>query len=210
MKTKKGLMRFGSKSVLLIGALALILTCTAGSTLAWMFDKTSPITNTFVVGDIFITLTESDTDSDGDDKTNSYSFEASEEGENLAISKDAVVTVEKGSEDCWVFVKVEESDNFRDYLEYFMAEYPDADGWKQLKKADLPKSTTVWYLKAQDISEDKAFDILKDRSVYAKGTVSQEKLDTLEEKDYPTLIFSAYAIQMDQVSTPEEAWEKLN
>ncbi len=210
MNNRKGLMRFGSKSVLLIGALALIFVCTAGSTLAWMFDKTSPITNTFVVGDISITLTESDTDGDGDDKTNSYSFEALEEGEDLAIAKDAVVTVEKGSEDCWVFVKVEESDNFRDYLEYSMAEYPDADGWNQLKATGLPKGTTVWYLKAQDISEDKVFDILKDRSVYAKGTVSQEELDALEEKDYPTLIFSAYAIQMDQVKTPEEAWEKLN
>lgn len=210
MNNKKSLMRFGSKSVLLIGALALIFVCTAGSTLAWMFDKTSPITNTFVVGDISITLTESDTDGDGDDKTNSYSFEASAEGEDLAIAKDAVVTVEKGSEDCWVFVKVEESDNFKDYLEYSMAKYPDADGWKQLKATDLPKGTTVWYLKAQDISENKTFDILKDRSVYAKGTVSQEELDSLEEKDYPTLVFSAYAIQMDQVSTPEEAWEKLN
>ena len=210
MNNRKGLASFGSKSVLLIGALALIFVCTAGNTLAWMFDKTSPITNTFVVGDISIALTESDTDGDGDDKTNSYSFEASEEGEDLAISKDAVVTVGKGSEDCWVFVKVEESDNFRDYLEYSMAEYPEADGWKQLKATDLPKGTTIWYLKAQDISEDKVFDILKDRSVYAKGTVSQEELDALEEKDYPTLIFSAYAIQMDQVSTPEEAWEKLN
>ena len=101
MNNRKSLMRFGSKSVLLIGALALIFVCTAGSTLAWMFDKTSPITNTFVVGDISITLTESDTDSDGDDKTNSYSFEASEEGEDLVIAKDAAVTVEKGSEDCW-------------------------------------------------------------------------------------------------------------
>ena len=210
MNNKKSLMCFGSKAVLLIGALALIFVCTAGSTLAWMFDKTSPITNTFVVGDISITLTESDTDGDGDDKTNSYSFEASAEGEDLAIAKDAVVTVKKGSEDCWVFVKVEESDNFKDYLEYSMAEYPDADGWKQLKLAEQPNGTTVWYLKAQDISEDKAFDILKDRSVYAKGAVSQEKLDAIEEKDYPTLIFSAYAIQMDQVKTPEEAWEKLD
>ena len=206
MKTKKGLMRFGSKSVLLIGALALIFVCTAGGTLAWMFDKTDPITNTFVVGDISITLTESDTDGDGDKKTNSYSFEtAGEDGKQFAISKDAVVTVAKDSEDCWLFVKVEESAKFGTLLEYEMA-----GGWTKLELADALEGTTVWYLKAQDISQDKAFDILKDKKIYVKSDVSQEQLDALEEKDYPTLTFSAYAIQLDQVATAAEAWAKLN
>ena len=211
MRTKKGLMRFGSKSVLLIGALALIFVCTAGGTLAWMFDKTDPITNTFVVGDIAITLTESDTDGDGDKKTNSYSFEtAGEDGKQFAISKDAVVTVAKDSEDCWLFVKVEESAKFGTLLEYEMAEYEAAGGWKQLELSDLPEGTSVWYLKAIDNTSDKAFEILKDKSVYVKSDVSQAQLDALEEKDYPTLTFSAYAIQLDQVATAAEAWAKLN
>ena len=206
MKTKKGLMRFGSKSVLLIGALALIFVCTAGGTLAWMFDKTDPITNTFVVGDISITLTESDTDGDGDDKTNSYSFEtAGEDGNQFAISKDAVVTVAKDSEDCWLFVKVEEAGSFSALLEYEMA-----GGWTKLELADAPEGTTVWYLKAQDISQDKAFDILKDKKIYVKSDVSQEQLDALEEEDYPALTFSAYAIQIEEMDTAAEAWAKLN
>ena len=83
------------KALFIMLSAALIVCATVAGTLAWLTDKTEPVVNTFTVGDINITLTES---------------------ENLdlkmvpgqTITKDPKVTVKDGSEACWLFVKVEE------------------------------------------------------------------------------------------------------
>ena len=46
------------KSLALVLALAMIVVCVVGGTLAWLTDKTAPVTNTFTYGDIGIELTE--------------------------------------------------------------------------------------------------------------------------------------------------------
>ena len=71
----------------------LVLSFTIGGTLAWLTDTTEPVTNTFTYGDINITLAET---------TEVYKMVPGN-----SISKDPSVTVESGSEACWLFVKVE-------------------------------------------------------------------------------------------------------
>ena len=103
---------------------ALIVCATVAGTLAWLTDTTDPVVNTFTVGDINITLTES---------------------ENLdlkmvpgrTITKDPKVTVNEGSEACWLFVKVVKSENFKDFMTY-----DKADGWTLLKTEG---NTEVYY-----------------------------------------------------------------
>ena len=102
------------KSLALVLALAMIVVCVVGGTLAWLIATTPEVKNTFTAGDINITLAES---------------------ENLdlkmipgyTIAKDPKVTVKAGSEKCYLFVKVAESDNFDDFMTYTMA-----DGWTAL------------------------------------------------------------------------------
>lgn len=200
MSNRKGLGRFGSKSVLLIGALALIICSTIGGTLAWMFDKTDPVINTFTVGDIKITLTEPDTEQDDDPDNNSYSFYPDAE-----ISKEAIVTVKAGSEDCWLFVKVEESDNFDDFMEYAMA-----DGWSKVTAQN--DGSVIWSRKVSNADSDQTFLVLKDGKVTVKDGVTQAQLDELTEETYPTLKFTAYAVQLSDGSdelTAAQAWAKI-
>ena len=79
--------------VLCICAL-LFVTCCVGTTYAVLISKSRQLDNTFVYGDITLTLTES--------TGSTYTLIP-----GSVIIKDPRVTVGKGSEDCWLFVKLE-------------------------------------------------------------------------------------------------------
>ena len=105
MNTKK------TKIVVLVLALALVLGGVIGGTLAWLVAETPAVTNTFTVGNIDITLTETAATAE-----NNYapSFKMVP---GATIAKDPVVTVVKGSEACWLFVEIT-ANGTGDYLEY--------------------------------------------------------------------------------------------
>lgn len=201
LEIKKRWMRSGSKSVLLIIAVILLTCGMIGGTMAWMYVKTEPVSNTFTYGDIDLSLEETDTQIDGDNNrnTNTYVFtetEGDEDGDN-AIAKDPTVVIGGGSENCWIFVKIEESANFSDFFTYEVA-----DGW-----TTLPESG-VYFREAAASSEAQSFYVLECNAVYAKGALSQSALDALDEDSYPTLDFRAYAIQKDSsIADAAAAWE---
>ena len=74
-------------------ALVLVIGCAVGGTVAWLTAQTGPVVNTFTYGDIDITL--------GETTGNNYKIIP-----GVDIEKDPKVTVKKGSEACWLFVKV--------------------------------------------------------------------------------------------------------
>ena len=113
-----------------------------------------------------------------------------------SISKDPSVTVESGSEACWLFVKVEESANFKDFMTYTIA-----NGWTALENAD-----GVYYREVDAVTEDTKFDVLANNQVQVSDTVTKEALTALTEATYPTLTFTAYAVQRDNIETAAEAW----
>lgn len=197
------------KVVALAAALALVVGVGIGGTLAWLSDQTEPVVNTFTYGDINIKLTETDTNLDGDDSpnTNCYVMMPGE-----TITKDPVVTVEKGSEDCWLFVKLKKSDNFDDFLIYAMA-----DGWTQLKDADGKDVEGVFYREvSKDSVKDEAadFTVIKDNKVSVRESVTKDMLNALdkdsENPTYPTLSVTAYAVQrngdLEAIDTAYKAW----
>lgn len=175
------------KKVLSIVAVVLVLCCAIGGTLAWLTDKTDPVVNTFTVGDINIELTES-------------------ENLNLkmvpgnTITKDPKVTVKANSEACWLFVKVEESANFDNFMTYAMA-----DGWTA-----LPDVAGVYYREVAATTAATDFSVLKDNSVLVKDSVTKAMLNGLSETTFPTLTFTAYAVQKDNVNSAADAWAKAN
>ena len=73
------------------------------------------LVNTFTDSDINITLTESGTDADTTKDGFQQNFKMVP---GDTITKDPTVTVVKGSEPCWVFIKVEASENADTYLNY--------------------------------------------------------------------------------------------
>lgn len=164
----------------------LVLSFTIGGTLAWLTDTTEPVTNTFTYGDINITLAET---------TEVYKMVPGN-----SISKDPSVTVESDSEACWLFVKVEESANFKDFMTYTIA-----SDWTQLAGVN-----GVYYREVNAVTEDTKFDVLANNQVQVSDTVTKEALTALTEATYPTLTFTAYAVQRDNIETAEQAWEIAN
>lgn len=84
----------GGKLLALLVVMALLIGGAVGGTLAWLIDKTDTVVNTFTAGDINITLTEPNYKPTVDGKAKALP------GDKLA--KDPTVTVEAGSEDCYV------------------------------------------------------------------------------------------------------------
>ena len=90
-----------TKIVTILLALALLVCCGIGGTVAWLMDSTEAVTNTFTIGDIYLTLVESPYNADG-----TYG-EAKEGFDNSyplipgnSYKKDPKVTVLANSEDC--------------------------------------------------------------------------------------------------------------
>lgn len=177
------------KRISLVMALVLVLTCVIGGTLAWLTDRTDPVVNTFTVGDINITLTET--------TGTEYKMVPGN-----TITKDPTVTVKANSEACWLFVKVEKSGNFDDFMTYTMF-----DGWTA-----LAGQAGVYYREVAATTADVNFAVLNGNQVTVKDTVTKEMMNELEEEGAtkPTLTFTAYAIQKDNFDTPAAAWAEAS
>lgn len=173
------------KKVLSIVAVVLVLCCAIGGTLAWLTDRTNPVVNTFTVGDINIELTET---------TTNYKMVPGN-----TITKDPKVTVKANSEACWLFVKVEKSSNFDNFMTYEMA-----DGWTA-----LPGVAGVYYREVAATTTATELSVLKDNSVLVKDSVTKADLNALTQSTFPTLTFTAYAVQKDNVADAATAWGKL-
>lgn len=197
-KSKK---KFRGKIFLLSTALTLVLCSIIGGTVAWLVADADPVVNTFTYGDINIDLEETDTNQDGDNdpNTNEYPMVPGN-----SITKDPKVTVLANSENAWLFVKLEKSANFDDFMTYEIA-----DGWTALDGAD-----GVYYRTVDKAAEDTEFYVLKDNTVNVKGEVTKEMLNALDAdgaSNYPTLTVTAYAVQRDSnIATAADAWAKVS
>ena len=175
------------KTLISIIAVALVICVSIGGVLAYLTAKTAPITNTFTVGNIGLTLTES--------TGNTYKMVPGQ-----PITKDPKVTVTANSEASYVFVKVTKSTNaaFDDYMTYEMA-----DGW-----APLEGNAGVYYREADATTAATDFQVIKNNTVTVKGTVTKAMMDALTEETYPTLTFKAAAVQKAGL-TLTQAWNEV-
>ena len=173
------------KTLALVLALTLLVAGVVGGTLAWLTDQTAEVKNTFTVGDINIGLTETTAD---------YKMVPGN-----TIAKDPTVTVEANSEACWLFVKVTESTDLKDFITYAIAE-----GWTALPGVD-----GVYYREVPASAADQTFSVLAGDAVTVKSDVTRTMLETAKT-DAPTLTFKAYAIQKDHFATADAAWAEVS
>lgn len=179
----KGRMKF----VAALLAVILLMGSVAGGTVAWLIASSGSVVNTFTYGDINIKLEETDPETGNpEEEGNEYKMLP-----GIDIDKDPKVTVLKDSEDCWLFVRLEESDTFDTFLTYAVA-----DGWTALKDADGKEVTGVYFRKVGAVTAEngEAFAVLKDNTVTVKEDVTKEMLNDLGTT-YPTLTVTAYAVQ---------------
>lgn len=188
------------RGLVLVLALALIVGVAVGATFAWLTAKTDPVVNTFTYGDINITL-EENTGSD-------YKIIP-----GVDIEKDPKVTVEAGSEACWLFVKVEE-ENWpeltyvnKDGKAVRKVNYDIADGWtKDDGTNNIPANVYYREVAANDAAQE--FPVLKDNKITVSDTLTKIDIKGILTTT-PKLSITAYAIQKDGMDTAAKAWAAI-
>lgn len=179
------------KSLALVLALALMVVGAVAGTLAWLTAKSDVVVNTFTTSDIKVELKETQ--------------EPYKMIPGYAIHKDPEAKVVAGSEDCFLFVKLDKSENFDTFLTYDMA-----GGWTL-----VPGETNVYYRVVDGTTNQigTAYNVLKDNQVTVKGDVTKEKLNALTDNTYPKLTITAYASQLHKSATEDfdaaTAWSNI-
>lgn len=177
------------RNIISVIATALLCFCFIGTTYAWLVAKSNTVQNVFTAGNINISLVES-------------TSEKRIMIPGATLSEDPKVIVKANSEDCWLFVELTKSELFDTFLEYVIA-----DGWTLLDGTSF-----VYYRKVTLANADQPFDILKDNQVVVKSEPTKAQYDTINSDNYPTLTFTAYAVQQLGFDTVKAAWteaEKL-
>ncbi len=176
------------KGFALILAAALLVVGVVGGTMAWLTDKTDPVVNTFSTSDIQVELTETE--------------EPYKMIPGYTIHKDPAAKILANSEDCYLFVELEKSANFDDYMEFTMAE-----GWQEL--SSVPG---VYYREVSSADSDQSFPVLANDTVTVRGTVTKAMMETAKTSK-PTLTITAYASQLhknaSETFTPAQAWANI-
>ena len=176
-----------SRGFIALLALVLVIGCVAGGTVAWLVAKTEPVVNTFTYGNIDIALAEN--------TGNDYKIIPGKD-----IPKDPTVTVKGGSEDCWLFVKVEQTGTFVANK----VTYAIDNSWKA-----LPGAEGVYYREVAAVTEDTAFSVLEGDKITVLDTLTKDDIKDIAAS-HPTLTFTAYAVQKAGIDTAAAAWAKAN
>ncbi len=192
------------KVTLVLLSIILILCATIGGTLAWLVDTTNPVTNTFTVGKVEITLTESPLKDDGtygdpaEGTSNKYPLVPGK-----TYTKDPTVAVDATSEDCWLFVKFEEEGNPATYIQYTSTLTTD-NGWTK-GTGTIP--TNVWYRHVNKTDDERSWNLLLDNKIQIKTSVTA---DNMAAAAAASLQWTAYAVQSANDTatfTAEQAWD---
>lgn len=195
----------------------LLVTGTVAVTVAYLTSSTGVVTNTFTVGKVEITLDEADVTEYGvetvnpRDVANTYKLIPGHE-----YIKDPTVHVVKGSEECWLFVKVtngiSEIEAAQDTMKADGTSYNTIA--KQMENNDwvvLDESEGVYYYKTTVNALNASANI--DKVVFGEFMVKGNAVLTDEDGNalYSTntpITIDAYAVQADGFDTAEEAWDK--
>lgn len=195
------------RTLALILALVLVFGAAVGGTIAYLTDTTGPVTNTFTVGKVDITLTETfNTDTDSDQEKDAWKAQLIP---GTTYAKDPVVTVTGNSEDCWLFVKFEQNGDPATYLTY-TSNLTAENGWTQGDGTNIPDN--VWYRAVNKADTDTSFQLLAGNSTYPTGCISVK--DTVTNQNMNTaanaqLVYTAYACQKANM-TAVDAWAAVN
>ena len=194
------------KFISAILAISIVAALAVGGTLAYLTAQTESVVNTFTVGKIAIDLYEHplkggdnydgktiDTEANTVKAVNNYKMMP-----GSTLQKDPTVEVKVDSEKSYVFVKIEKSSNFDTYMEFTVA-----DGWTALSGQD-----GVYYRVVDSTvgaANASTFKVLANDQVAVKDTVTTAQMKAAGTTN-PTLTFTAYAVQFDNVTDASAAW----
>lgn len=195
---------------------ALAVLTIAGTTLAYL-TSTAEVKNTFTVGNVEITLDETDVDNStadaSRDQANSYKLIPGQ-----TYTKDPTVTVKAGSEKSYIkmtvtFTKAAELDAIFNPdgapLTSIFNGYNSTNWIYKGNTEDTTANTRTyefWYKETVAAPDgDVALDALFD-SITVPGNITGDQLKTIAGM---TITVNAYAIQADGFDTAADAWAKF-
>ncbi len=181
--------------ITMLVALVLVAAVGVGATLAFLTASTGPVTNTFTVGKVAISLDET---GDGEVLTNGQKgmkYDNIIPGKTYA--KAPVVTVDTTSENCYLFVKVE---NTTGVIEIVDSKLTQNDGWTA-----LAGNAGVYYrvVKKTDSEDAHVFTLFEKVKV-------DEEVTELTDLSGKAITINAYAIQDEGFETVADAWAEVN
>ena len=205
------------RTLALLLALVLVFGAAVGGTIAYLTDTTDPVTNTFTVGNVAITLDEAKVDEYGKAVTPAERVDANTykliPGHNY--TKDPTVTVLKDSESSYIkmtvtFSKAAELDaifaptgaNMTSIFNGY-----DSTNWIYKGNTEDTNANTrtyeFWYKEAVAAPEGNVvLDALFD-SITVPDTITGTQLASIKGM---TITVNAYAMQADGFATAEAAW----
>ena len=173
------------KLVLSVLLTVCILAVGVGSMIAYFSSISGPVENTFTVGQVELSLTE----------TTGGSYQMVP---GATVEKDPIVTVERGSEECYVYVKLEWRGGLENHVTYELA-----DGWINLGGID-----GVYYRHVDATPINMNYHVLRDDRMVISSELTEEILATIAP-DTCQLVVTAYAIQTLGMDSPAEGWYNL-
>lgn len=194
MKTK-------SKALLMTLCAVLLVAASVLGTMAYLTSTTGPVTNTFSIGKINITLDEAKVDKYGVAVTPAERGNGNEYKlvPNHEYKKDPTVHVKGDSENAYIFVKVE---NGIAAIEAAgtttIASQMTAKGWQALDGV-----ANVYYQEYTKQNTDKDFIVFDNFKIKDGVTETQ-----LENYQTASITITAYAVQQDGFADAKEAWSK--
>lgn len=191
------------RTLALLAALVLLFGLGSGGTLAYLYENTTDVKNTFVIGDVNVELTETGA-TDGQ-KTYDYV-----PGDTLA--KDPKVTVKGGSEASYVFVKVVVANNSNGSVNP-VVDWAIANGWTFLSttasSAVAKGNGTYYFYRTQAATgSDVTYDVLSGNQVTVSNAIVKDQVSSLTSAA-PTLTFTAAIIQQGNLADVKAAFNQL-
>ena len=175
------------KKKLIISAiiLSLVVTAGVGSLIAYFASVSGPVVNTFTVGEVEIELADAE-------------VEVIPLVPGTTAERTSVVTVLRGSEDCYVYVKIEQPYELTQYTSYELAE-----GWINLGGID-----GVYYRQVPKSAVNMKYHVFKNDEIAIGANLTKEKMSQLDAGGYEMKV-TAYAIQTLGIESPADGWYNL-
>ena len=188
------------KTLALVGCAIRLVAVSIAGTMAYMTSKTGTITNTFTVGQVNITMDEAVADAygavaDPANRANITDFNYKLIPGRKYV-KDPTIRVTTGSEQCYLFVEVNNGISAIEVEGNTTIEAQmTANGWTKLN------GTNVWYHAIVD-----ARNTTVDVPVFGSFTIDGEA----NTADYASakITVTAYAVQADGFNDAADAWAK--
>lgn len=201
-------MKTGKKALLLALCAVLLVAATVMGTMAYLVD-TKTVENTFTIGKVAITLNEAKVDVNGDEVKDAPRTDKNEYKlmPGHFYKKDPTVHVAAGSEDSWIFVKVENGiSTFEATTETAddgyktIADQIAAYGWEKLTEVD-----NVYYKKYTSNTSEVDLRVF-DRFKIADDANTKDNWSSISATSTKVTI-TAYAVQADGFTTAKAAWD---